>query len=66
MDKTKKMHDNKIFTEARVNDYLINADKPEIKNDEEYDIFRERINENVKLNEENPIYIKKSKVNLLF
>ena len=55
-----------MFTEARVNNYLMNADKPEIMNDEEYDIFRELINEDVKLNENNPSYIERSKVNSYF
>lgn len=53
-----------MFTEARINNYLMNADKEEIKHDEEYDIFRELVNENVKLNEDNPSYIERSKVSL--
>lgn len=64
MNKNKKIHDSKMFTEARINNYLMNADKEEIKHDEEYDIFRELVNENVKLNEDNPSYIERSKVSL--
>lgn len=61
-----KLNDSKMFNEARIDNYLKNGETEEVKNDHDYNVFRELIDENLKLNQENPNYIERSKVSAFY